>query len=184
MILSILIPTLPIEHSFLRRLLNVLQPQVKRHNDKVQILIDYRDKPVTTGEKRNYLIQQAKGEYIVFIDTDDLVPMYYVDEILKASGKGTDCITFRGYMTTDGRKRKDFVLRMGSEYEEREGIYYRWPNHIVPIKRSIASSVNFPNKTYGEDYAWSKKINDLKLIKSETFIDKEMYHYEYRSKKN
>lgn len=183
MILSILIPTLPQEHAFLKRLMNVLQPQVDRSNNQVEILIDDRGRSATTGEKRNYLIKQAAGEYVVFVDTDDMVPMYYIDEILNASNNDSDCITFRGYMTTDGRNRKEFILRMGSKYEERDGVYYRWPNHIVPIKRSIASAVKFPHQTYREDYEWSKKINSLGLIKSETFIDKEMYHYDYRSKK-
>ena len=183
MILSILIPTLPQEHAFLKRLMNVLQPQVDKSNNQVEVLIDDRGRSATTGEKRNYLIKQAAGEYTVFIDTDDIVPIYYVDEILTAAQHESDCITFRGYMTTDGRRRKDFVLRMGEKYEERNGVYYRWPNHIVPIKREITSAVKFPNQTYQEDYIWSKKINDLKLIKSETFINKEMYHYDYRSKK-
>lgn len=181
--LSILIPTLTSEYDFLKRLMQVLQPQVDRHKDEVEIILDDRGKSVTTGEKRNYLIKQSSGEYVVFIDTDDLVPIYYVDEILKAAQKESDCITFKGYMTTDWKNRKEFVLRKGSKYEERGGVYYRWPNHIVPIKRSIASAVKFPHQTYKEDYIWSKEINDRGLIKSETFIDKEMYHYDYRTKK-
>jgi glycosyltransferase involved in cell wall biosynthesis len=183
MILSILIPTLTQEFIFLKRLMAVLKPQVERYATEVEIILDDRGKSVTTGEKRNYLIKQSSGEYVVFIDTDDLVPIYYIDEILKAAHNDSDCITFRGFMTTDGKRREPFVLRMGESYEKRDGTYYRWPNHIVPIKRQIASTILFPNKTYGEDYAWSKKINDLGLIKTETFIDKEMYHYDYRTKK-
>jgi glycosyltransferase involved in cell wall biosynthesis len=183
MILSILIPTLPNEYAFLKRLMTVLRPQVERYSEHVEILLDDRGKSVTTGEKRNYLIKQSTGEYVVFIDTDDLVPIYYIDEIIKASKNNSDCITFRGFMTSDGKNREPFVLRMGEEYEKRGDTYYRWPNHIVPIKRTIASSVLFPHKTFKEDYEWSKRINDLGLIKTETFIDKEMYHYDYRKKK-
>lgn len=183
MILSILIPTLQQEYKFLRRLMKVLQPQIDKYPGMVEVLLDDRGKSVTTGEKRNYLIKQSCGEYVVFIDTDDLVPEYYVSEIIKAAENNTDCITFRGYMTTKGRNREPFVLRMGEKYEKRGNTYYRWPNHIVPIKRAIASAVVFPNKTYGEDYEWSKLINDLKLIKTETFIDKDMYHYDYWPKK-
>jgi glycosyltransferase involved in cell wall biosynthesis len=183
MILSILIPTLPNEYAFLKRLMAVLRPQVERYPGQIEILLDDRGKSVTTGEKRNYLIKQSIGEYVVFIDTDDLVPIYYIDEIMKAAKKDSDCITFRGFMTTDGKNREPFVLRMSESYEKRGNTYYRWPNHIVPIKRQIAAAILFPNKTFGEDYAWSKKINDMGLIKTETFIDKEMYHYDYRKKK-
>jgi hypothetical protein len=120
---------------------------------------------------------------VVFVDDDDRVPQYYVSEILAARNTYPDCVTFRGYMTTDGAHRVNFVLRLGERYEERGGVYYRWPNHITPMKRSIASQVKFPDVYDGEDYAWSKQIMERGLLKTEYFIDKEMYHYDFRTKK-
>ena len=37
----------------------------------------------TIGEKRNWLLEQAKGEYVVFVDDDDLVTNNYVQSIMK-----------------------------------------------------------------------------------------------------
>lgn len=179
MILSILIPTLPGRAKLLESLKKHLGDS--RYPD-VQVITDERV-GVSTGRKRNDLITRAAGEYIVFIDDDDMVPADYIESIRHAALKGPDCITFRGHMTTNGKNRVDFVLRLGEMYEERGGKYYRWPNHITPIRRSIALKVPFPDIYVGEDYAWSKQINDMKLIHSEVFIDKEMYHYDFKTNK-
>ena len=37
---------------------------------------------MSVGEKRNKLINMAKGEYFSFIDDDDLVSEEYVDQVL------------------------------------------------------------------------------------------------------
>jgi len=183
--LSILIPTLPERGHHLQKIRSILDPQLLNHSGEVELLVNDKGRKgyPHTGEKRNELIRQAQGEYTVFVDDDDWLPDYYVQEILKASETNPDCITFRGWMTTDGKSRVNFVLRMGERYEERNGVYYRFPNHITPIKRSITSKIKFPNISQGEDYLWAKEINNLGLIKSEVFIDKEMYHYDYQTRK-
>jgi glycosyltransferase involved in cell wall biosynthesis len=185
MILSILIPTTPDRAHHLRKIKAILEPQITRCAGQVELLINDRGRrgQPHTGEKRNELIRQAQGDYTVFVDDDDWLPDFYVSEILKAAASNPDCITFRGWMTTDGRSRVNFVLRMGERYEERNGKYYRFPNHITPITRSITSKIKFSNISQGEDYLWAKEINNLGLIKSEVFIDKDMYHYDYQSRK-
>jgi glycosyltransferase involved in cell wall biosynthesis len=178
--LSILIPTLPERAEYLARLMAILTPQLTM---EVEVLTDERPRGVTTGEKRNWLLSQAKGIYSVFIDDDDLVSNTYVADVLGHAKHRCDCVTFRGFMTTNGRSLVNFVIRLGEAYEERGGVYYRFPNHITPIKTEIARSVQFPHKVMGEDYEWAKKINDLGLLKTESHIDEEMYHYDYRTQK-
>lgn len=180
MVLSILIPTLPERAHHLDNLLYLLNPQL---TDQVEVLIDDRPRGVTTGEKRNDLYYKAKGMYSISLDDDDWVPSDYVKRLLIAASHNADCITFKGWMTTDNHSRVNFVLRLGEKYEERGGVYYRFPNHIVGIKSDICRMAKFPNKTVGEDYAWAKEINDRGLIKSEYFIDYEMYHYQYLTNK-
>ena len=178
--LSILVCTLPERSHYLERLMGILQPQL---TDEVEVLTDERGRGLSTGQKRNDLVGKAIGEWVVFIDDDDIVPSYYVREILKATNANPDTITFKGFMTTNGYNRKDFVLMLGENYEERNGKYYRFPNHITPMRRSLAKMVQFPNITIGEDYAWAKQINDLRLIKTEFHINKDMYHYDYKTQK-
>ncbi|NCX55610.1 MAG: glycosyltransferase family 2 protein [Burkholderiaceae bacterium] len=193
--LSILICTLPERKDYLNRIMNILRNQVKDIyerqtlcevlNCRVEIIIDSTPRgQITTGEKRNKLIDMAGGDYIVFVDDDDIVSPFYVEEILKASKYDPDVITFKGFMTTDGKNRMPFLLRLGEKYEERNGCYYRFPNHIVPMKRDLVKSFRFPDLTMGEDYHWAKRIHDAGVLKTEQFIDKEMYHYDFKRYKN
>lgn len=180
MILSILICTLPERAEKLNRLLDILASQL---TGEVEILTDNKGRHITTGEKRNHLLRNANGIYSVFIDDDDIVSHDYIGKILQASRHNPDCITFRGWMTTNGSNRVNFVLRLGEKYEERNGMYYRFPNHITPIKTQIARQVVFENITHGEDYKWALQINDRNLLKTEFFIDSELYHYDFITKK-
>ena len=183
-ILSILIPTMPKRLGLLKRLLNVLNAQ---KTDEVEILTYSDDGRITTGRKRNDLIQKAQGQYVVFVDDDDMVADTYIADILHAAKTSPDCITFRGWMTTDNRSKTEFRLSINYPYAEGwyEGkmIYFRYPNHITPIKRSIALQVPFLNVSMGEDYAWATELHKRKLLETEVHIQKELYFYLYQSRK-
>jgi len=173
--LSILICTVPQREEMLNDLLSHLSSQ---RTSKVQIIWN-QEMNITTGEKRNWLINMAKGDYTVFIDDDDWVPEYYVNEILQAIETKPDCVGMRGYMTTNGATRENFEIKLGHPFKLINGIYLRYPNHISPIKREIAELVKFPHKSNQEDYAWSTEIKNRNLLKTEVFIDRDMYHYRY-----
>lgn len=182
MSLSILIPTLPERYVYLKRLQNILLPQLERHNE---VVIHYNDagKATTVGEKRNNLIARVQTDYHVFIDDDDIVSSNYVSKIVEATYKNPDVITFNGWMTTNGGNRKDFIIRVGERYEERRGVYYRFPNHIVPMKTSLVRHIKFPHVTMGEDYAFAKRVHDLRLLKTSVHIEDKLYHYDFRTRK-
>lgn len=181
MILSILICTMPKRAIYLDRLLKVLNLQVT--ND-VEIIIESDVGKIPTGQKRNILKKKAKGKYIVYVDDDDMVSNDYVNEILNAAKKNPDVITFEGFMTTDSKQRRKFIL--GLEYTtwfEANGIYYRSPNHIVPIKKSCIENIWFPNKYTAEDADFSRLIVTSKCLKTSVHIQKELYHYDYKTNK-
>jgi glycosyltransferase involved in cell wall biosynthesis len=181
-ILSILIPTMHKRSGLLKRLMNNLQPQL---TDEVEVLTHADDGRITTGRKRNDLIQRATGEYVVFIDDDDMVADTYIADILQAAKKQPDCITFRGWMTTDNKSKTEFRISITYPYcdawKDGKLMYFRYPNHITPIKRSVALQVPFPNVSMGEDYAWATEIHKRKLLKTEIHIQKELYFYLYQS---
>lgn len=181
--LDILICTLPEEYSIklLKRLTNILNPQIERHSE-VSLHIHDAGRSMPTGTKRNKLIKNTDGDYFVFIDSDDVVPAYYVDEMLKAIDQGPDVVTFNGYMTTDGTRRENFTIRLGSEYVSRGGHHFRWPNHLTCMRRDKVEQIKFPDIWVQEDYLWSKTIHERRLLKSEVHIDKDLYWYDYISK--
>lgn len=179
MMLSILICTLnePFYINGLKRLNNILDPQIERYPGRVEKLINDAGRSVSTGQKRNELIKNSEGEYFCFIDSDDMVPSYYVDELMKAIEREPDVITFNGWITEDGGNKKNFTIKLGESYIERSRHYYRYPNHLCIFKRSLVEHVKFPHITTGEDFAWATSIRDQKLLNTEVHIQHNMYEY-------
>lgn len=182
--LSILIPTLPERYNYLKRLQNILYPQVSNFPDQVEIKIHDAGRHMSTGAKRNALIANSAGDYFVQVDDDDHVPMYYVDELMKAIALNPDVITFIGHMTTDGGNRQNFTIKLGSRYETVNNHHYRYPNHLCCYKRSVVGHIPFPDITVTEDFQWAQRVQQLGLLKTEIHINKEMYFYDFKSKKN
>lgn len=179
--LSILICTMASRKRYLDRLLRVLNNQNK--TGEVEILISKDKDSVSVGEKRNNLISKAVGEYICFVDDDDVVSVNYIPYILYAMKENPDVITFEGWMTTNGKFTANFVIKLGEEYKSRNGVYYRFPNHLAIIKRDIASGFKFKDVSFGEDYDWALRIKEANALKSSVHIKSKIYHYDYRTKK-
>lgn len=176
-ILSILICSLEERKSFfLPRILSILKPQIEGKETEIIILIDQAQVPV--GAKRNMALDQSRGKYVCFVDDDDLVSEDYVDSILEKTSEDPDVIVFSGVVTTDGENKK--IAKQGIEYQhgEVDGIYYRLPNHLSVHKRETIKE-KFLNIRTGEDDEWAKRR--LKEIKSQSRIDKILYHYDFRT---
>jgi hypothetical protein len=182
--LSLLIPTLPERYNLLHRLQKVLLPQVDKYPGRVFVHYHDAGRHLSIGEKRNQLVQQVTTDFHVFIDDDDLVSSQYVDKILWAIDQNPDVVTFNGWMTTDGAQRKNFVIKLGERYEERQNVYYRFPNHLCPMRTSLVRQVRFPHITMQEDYQFAKSVNDRKLLKTSVHIEDFLYHYMFISNKN
>ena len=185
--LSILICTLDSrENTFFQRLISNLQPQVE-HPD-IEVIVCKDDGKQTTGAKRNQLLQSATGDYVAFIDDDDLVAPNYVDLILDAIQTNPDVVGMNLVMTVNGKKaeRSYHSLSYKTWFDLPDPTfpghrtYFRNPNHLNPVKREIALAVGFPNITEAEDKAYSAGI--LPLLKTEVKIDQPIYYYLFRSK--
>ena len=171
--LSILITTLDSRQKLFEPLKNNLRAQI---TPEVEVLIS-RDKGESSiGAKRNSLLNSATGEYISFVDDDDNVSETYVAKILKAIKDNPDCVGIEGIITLNDIGPRKFIhsLKYKHWFEEGE-IYYRFPNHLNPVKREIALKVMFPDISNQEDRAYSYKIQEL--LKTETYIDEPIYYY-------
>lgn len=183
--LSILVCTMPERSIMFNALYNKISKQIEKFNEnEVEILSNNR-LDITTGEKRNLLITESVGDFIVFVDDDDDVYDYYVEEILNAinQNNNVDCIGINGIITFNGQnERKWFISKEYKHWHEIADIYYRTPNHISPIRRSIAISTPFPNQHHGEDFAFSMAV--LPHLQNEIKIEKPLYHYQSRATLN
>jgi glycosyltransferase involved in cell wall biosynthesis len=179
---SVLIPSLERRKIKLERLLNVLHPQMQKEVELI-VLTDNGEK--TIGTKRNELLQKARGEYIAFVDDDDLVEPYYISEILQALEQKPDVVGLHlKYFENNILKGFAFhSLRYNQWWDEPhptiKGMrnYYRNPNHLNPVKREYALATKFPEKNFAEDKEYSERI--LEYLKTEVYVEKNLYHYLY-----
>lgn len=173
--LSILVCSLSSRVDKLNRLLQVLQPQI---TEQVELLIKTDNGEIPIGKKRNLLLEEAKGDYVAFVDDDDLVSTDYVIKILEATRNNPDCCSLNGIITFQGQCPRVFIHSLKyTEWFERNQIYYRCPNHLNAIKRELCLQVKFPETNHGEDRDFSTRI--LPLLKEETPIHGTIYHYLY-----
>ena len=174
----ILICTLPERANKLRRLTMELDRQKVKYNGLVDYKINDFGRSMPTGIKRNLLVEQSMSDYFSFIDDDDMVSKDYIEQIMTATEQNPDVITFCGWMTTNGENRQNFTIKLGSKYEEKNGHYYRFPNHLCAFKREKVRHIKFPDKWQMEDYDWAKQIHDRKLLKTEVHIESDLYWYD------
>jgi len=171
----------------LASLLRNLEVQIKKLDveDLVEINVkqDGGEKP--TGTKRNELLQEATGKYVISIDDDDAVPDYYIEELLAAAQSDADCFGMSGIMLTNGSMEKKWHISKDYEYrtgrdEKGEEVYFRFPNHITGIRASIAKKFKFPDVYQFEDYAFALAIHQSGEIKTEYRIERApMYVYQF-----
>lgn len=160
------------------------------YNSDVELLIETDNGEMTIGAKRNILLDRAIGDYVCFIDDDDMVPDYYVEEILRAIGEddvrtggAPDAIGIKGHYFEAQKSAQVFIhsIQYDSWFTQ-DGVFYRPPNHLNPVKRELALKAGFPEKDHGEDHDYSMKMlsildMDPEFAKTEVFIDKVMYFY-------
>lgn len=177
--LSILVCSLNSRDHFLQRLVKRVNPQL---TDEVEFLVNVDDGNKSIGQKRNELVNGSTGQYVCFVDDDDLVAEDYVSRILTAIRSEPDCVGIEGVITFDGKNKKKFIHSVRyREWFERRGIYYRCCNHLNPVKRELALKVPFPEKNSGEDHDYSMQM--IQHLHNEVFLQGPMYFYEFRSSK-
>lgn len=176
--LSILIPSLCGRTHLLSRLLSILNPQITK-DIEILISIDNADKQI--GQKRNELVLQAQGKYIVFIDDDDLISEDYIKEIMIGIAKDVDYIGFEQRFHDVIRNRIKKIITHIGNWNKTDEIYYKGVEHICVIRRNLAIQYKFPINSFGEDKEWGLEMD--KLCKTEYYIDKVLYFYEWNKNK-
>ena len=167
--LSIIIPAYNAE-PYLKELIECLKPQITK--DTEVIIIDdgsaqrvscsekgfkvYRQKNQGCSSARNKGLEKAKGEYISFIDADDIVSSNFVARILDKAAEDPDVIEFSWRSLTD--KMWNCNVKLNSSKD-------RQPNPSVctrVFKRSFIGPVRFNTKKDStEDEDFSRRIGYL-----------------------
>jgi len=167
--------------SFLKDCLHELKKQIEPFKNEVELLVHLDNRNRLLGEKRNEMLSCAKGEYIVFVDDDDVLNENYISEILKATNTGVDVITFIVNVSINGGKYKPchYSLTYNNDYNTDEA-YFRLPKHICAVKKKLALQTKYKALTFGEDSDYSKRLKPI--LKSELIINEVLYNYNYNIK--
>jgi glycosyltransferase involved in cell wall biosynthesis len=177
--LSILIPSLIERKTSLDQLTQELDRQIGKRSVQVLHLSD--DRQMSIGQKRNMLLMQSTGEYVSFVDDDDLVSSDYIEKTLAALSKNPDCSSLTGQIVFSDGYSRPFIhsLKYEKWIDDHEGkVYYRPPNHLNAVKRQFAIQVGFPSINSGEDRWFSIGIKPY--LKKEEWIDGIIYNYRCR----
>jgi glycosyltransferase involved in cell wall biosynthesis len=157
--------------------------QIKENNllDQIEIVSNGAGRELTLGKKRNLLMEEAKGEYIIFVDADDDVADNYIKELYEASRSGYDTASMDILMTTDGVKpQMCYHSLKNKHWFEHNDVYYRSVTQFNLIKRHLAIEASFPeNIKYGDDHEFSNRVT--KLCKTEYKIKDIIYYYKFKT---
>jgi GT2 family glycosyltransferase len=152
----------------------------------VEILWLGDNRSMSVGEKRNKLLAMSKGEYVCFVDDDDMVEDDYVDEILKGIEKNPDVVCFNvGFRNAEiGGEEKPAIFSIQNKFNENfDDKRIRMPNHLMAVKREHALKAGFTEKSFGEDTDYGLRLRGNSgresVLKTEHHCGKVLYHYRF-----
>jgi glycosyltransferase involved in cell wall biosynthesis len=118
------------------------------------VLLD--DRKMTIGEKRQKLLESARGDYVAFVDDDDGVSDDYISSLAGAIAHGADVVTFVQRAVINGVVgHVDFRVTHKADEPWRHGeTAKRRPWHVCAWKRELVRDCRFLFCNYGEDAAW------------------------------
>lgn len=172
--------TLPKRESMLHRLLDRLNAtSLLSFNHRIEVIVNSDNKQKTVGQKRNEVLDAAKGKYVCFIDDDDLISFDYVPKIIYAlNTEMYDAISFSGTYFHSGTAVMNFNhANANGGHFKKDGVQYRPLNHLNPVLTEYARQIKFPEKNYAEDSDYCDKLYESKLIKKEYSIPSVIYFY-------
>lgn len=167
-------------------LIERLQWLASPYDIEILALVDNRA-CMEVGEKRNRLLDMARGDYISFVDDDDTVSDVYCRRIMAEIPRGADVICF-GQQCTHVHEHliENCRYSLGYKYEVTpwENGIRQWrglPAHTMVWRREIAVRGRFPDQNFREDVAWVQQV--AKHAELEIQIPDTLYFYNFDSQR-
>lgn len=133
------------------------------------------------GDKCQALLESSAADYVCFVDDDDMVAPYYVDEILAALESNPDYVGFHVAYTEDGVLQVPVIHSLRyREWRNLPTILERDIVHFNPIRRNLALRAKWEGGN-GADRRWADQLRALGCVRVEAFVPAEIYHYQHTS---
>lgn len=160
---------------------SIINEYIKKENS----LIKYYSKPNEgVAKTRNYGIEKANSDYILFVDSDDYIDENLIEKLMPYINKNIDVIKFKLKRVNENGNTLEnvdgpvFEKTTGSEAFNKlysEDVLIDSPC-VYLMKRNLFIDNNFKfNKTYHEDYG----LIPLIILKAKSFISLPDYLYYY-----
>lgn len=175
----IMIPTVVDRGEKFQRLVDTLAPQVAKYKGDIQVTVFWNNYERELSQLRQLMIETATGDYINFIDDDDLVSDDYCDTIYPLLD-GVDYIGFMVAFYQKGQKMRPVSHSLANKgwYDDDSG-FYRRATLINPTKRELMLMAGFEQSDYHrqipEDITYAAAADDI--LKTEHFANKELHIY-------
>ena len=119
-------------------------------------LVMFDNRSMTIGEKRQALLDSARGDYLAFVDDDDDVSDDYVASLAAGMRMGVDVVTFLQKAVINGEVgHVDFRVSHLADEPWRPGMRARRrPWHVCAWKRDLVKDCRFLFCNSGVDAAW------------------------------
>lgn len=146
--------------------LNIITNRLKQNTNLNYILINTKYN-LKSGIARNIGIDNASGEYIIFIDSDDSVDVTLIDEMNYATGFNSD-IVFYGF-TEKYIKKDKLIFSKDINYKN------EFSNRLID-KREFDNNIAYFENNTTLGYIWNKCYKKAIIDKYNIrFIDKILY---------
>ena len=177
---TIMVPTIGERRHLFERLMGVLLPQLDAHAGRVRVLARFSNGAPRLTQIRQEMVLATDAEYVSCVDDDDLVPEYFVDEVVSALASRPDYVGWDVQCYSDGFPTaiSHHSLKYGKWWNE-DNKYFRDISHLNPIRTELARLADFRKTKLGqaEDRAWVAQLRRTGRVRSEVTIPRIMYHY-------
>jgi hypothetical protein len=171
---DILIPSITHRTNELTELLAHLEAQ---RVPGVGVLV-YRDnREALYGPKCQRLYEASEADYVSMLDDDDWVADDYLPAVMEALEQRPDYVGYKVLYTEHGEPQQEVIhsLTCGGWINSAD-VLKRDICHKNPLRRDLAMQASWEGDG-GADMLWAFALRNLGQIKTEVFIDRELYHY-------
>lgn len=176
---DVLIPTIPHRHESLCALLEEFNRQALP-GFGVRILRDnLRRRGIASYAKWQDLADSSSADYISYAGDDDWVAPDFVIRVMEALEYRPDYVGFRVRFILSGREMPPVTHSLSCGNWIEVPVMARDIVHQNPMRRELSTLARWGTwKRPEEDYLWAASLRATGKVKTEEWIDDEMYWYQ------